>query len=63
MQLYSIAFLAAAALLVNVEKATCSDLTTADHPTALRFFVDHHNAVAPKRSLRRYDERSTKREQ
>ncbi|POM69238.1 Secreted RxLR effector peptide protein [Phytophthora palmivora] len=58
MRLYSVALLlVGAVVLVNVERSTSFQLTTADYPTVVILsFVDHQNGVAPKRLLRRYDE-------
>ncbi|POM59173.1 Secreted RxLR effector peptide protein [Phytophthora palmivora] len=56
MHLYSVALLVAAVVLVNVQRSTSFQLTTADYPTVvIRSFVDQ-NSVAPRRLLRRYDE-------
>ncbi|POM63962.1 Putative RxLR effector [Phytophthora palmivora] len=56
MHLYPVVLLVAAVVLVNVQRSTSFQLTTADYPTVvIRSFVDQ-NSVAPRRLLRRYDE-------
>ncbi|KAF4044468.1 hypothetical protein GN244_ATG03176 [Phytophthora infestans] len=55
MRLYSIAFLVAVALLAKVDRATPSELTTADYPTLTHSITGRQNHVTP-RLLRRMEE-------